>query len=128
MIGRTGSAVRFPTAAAYATYTGTAPVEIAGADRRVHRLSRFGDRQLNATIHTVAMVQVRMPGPPAALSDRKIAEGSHHALSRTTPRRHHLADHDRRREPPTSTPHRISFHCLTNREAHPLSPRSHGFW
>nr|WP_280256591.1 IS110 family transposase [Nocardia abscessus] len=73
LIGRTGPAARFPTAAAGATYNGTAPIEIASADRWRHRLSRYGDRQLNSAIHTIAMVQVRMPGSPGRVYyDRKI--------------------------------------------------------
>ncbi|MFC8529229.1 IS110 family transposase [Nocardia sp. NPDC057227] len=89
LIGRTGSAARFPTAAAYATYTGTAPVEIASADRRVHRLSRYGDRQLNAAIHTIAMVQVRMSGTAGrGYYDRKIAAGSSHRATMRCLKRH----------------------------------------
>lgn len=77
LIGRTGPATRFATAAAYATYNGTAPIEIASADHRVHRLSRYGDRQLNAAIHTIAMVQVRMPGSAGrTYYDRRIAAGA----------------------------------------------------
>jgi transposase len=48
LIGRTGRAARFPTAAAFANYAGVAPVEVASADKARHRLSRSGDRQLNA--------------------------------------------------------------------------------
>jgi transposase len=33
LIGRTGRPSRFPTCAAYATYTGAAPVEVASADK-----------------------------------------------------------------------------------------------
>ncbi|WP_280242269.1 IS110 family transposase [Nocardia abscessus] len=77
LIGRTGPATRFATAAAYATYNGTAPIEIASADRQVHRLSRYGDRQLNAALHTIAMVQVRMPASAGrAYYDRRIAAGA----------------------------------------------------
>ncbi len=63
LLGRTGSPGRFASAAAYANYTGTAPVQIASADsiRAQHRLSRYGDRQLNSAIFTIAMIQIRMP-------------------------------------------------------------------
>ena len=40
LIGRTGAASRFPTAHAFATYAGVAPIEIASGDRSRHRLSR----------------------------------------------------------------------------------------
>jgi len=56
LIGRTGRASRFPTAAAYANYNGTSPVQIASADTDRHRLSRYGDRQLSSALYTVAMV------------------------------------------------------------------------
>jgi transposase len=61
VLGRTGRVSRFATPAAYATYNGTAPIEVASAEHQCHRLNRYGDRQLNSAIHTVAMVQVRMP-------------------------------------------------------------------
>nr|WP_235632110.1 IS110 family transposase [Mycolicibacterium rutilum] len=63
ILGRTGSAVRFASAAAYTNYTGTAPVQVASADSSQHRLSRYGDRQLNCAIHTIAMVQIRIELP-----------------------------------------------------------------
>ncbi|MEV5650519.1 transposase [Nocardia sp. NPDC052254] len=52
LVGRTGLATRFSTAAAYATYNGTAPVEISSADHRVHRMSRSSDH--NAPTHGAA--------------------------------------------------------------------------
>nr|WP_237755053.1 IS110 family transposase [Nocardia nova] len=76
IIGRTGPATRFPTAAAYANYTGVAPVEIASADSVRHRLSRYGDRELNSALHTIAMVQIRMRGSRGRVYyEKKIAEG-----------------------------------------------------
>jgi hypothetical protein len=41
LLGRTGSPGRFVSAAAYANYTGTAPVQIASVDSSQHRLSRL---------------------------------------------------------------------------------------
>jgi transposase len=76
ILGRTGRPSRFPSAAAYANYTGTAPVQIASADFSRHRLSRYGDRQLNSAIHTVAMIQIRMSTSAGrTYYDKKIAEG-----------------------------------------------------
>ena len=76
LIARTGRIDRFASAAAYANYCGTAPIEIASADKARHRLSRKGDRQLNSALHTIAVIQIRMPGSPGrAYYDRKIAEG-----------------------------------------------------
>jgi hypothetical protein len=62
LLGRTGRASRFPTAAHFASYTGAAPVEVASGERARHRLSRAGDRQLNHALHIIALVQIGTPG------------------------------------------------------------------
>ncbi len=93
LLGRTGSALRFPTAAAFAVYCGVAPIEISSADKARHRLSRQGDRKLNNALHTIALTQVRMPASRGRIYyDRKIAEGkTHNEAMRCLKRR--LADH-----------------------------------
>jgi transposase len=93
LIARTGPIDRFATAAAYANYTGTAPIEVASADKIRHRLSRRGDRQLNAALHTIAVTQIRMPHSPGHVYyARKLAEGkSAKEAKRCLKRR--LADH-----------------------------------
>ncbi|MFF4896604.1 transposase, partial [Streptomyces sp. NPDC001068] len=93
LLGRTGNPTRFPTASAFAQYAGTAPIEIASAGRAHHRLSRRGDRQLNAALHTVAITQIRMPGTRGhAYFKAKIAEGkTPREAQRCLKRR--LADH-----------------------------------
>jgi transposase len=76
ILGRTGHVRRFVTAAAFATYNGTAPVEVASAEYHCHRLNRHGDRQLNSALHTIAIVQVRMPDSAGRrYYDRRIADG-----------------------------------------------------
>nr|WP_067479739.1 IS110 family transposase [Nocardia amamiensis] len=102
IIGRTGRVRRFGTAAAYANYTGTAPIEVASADSTRHRLSRHGDRELNSALHTIAMIQIRMRGSAGRnYYDKKIAQGQiierGKTLPQTTPRRPGLANHDPRR-------------------------------
>lgn len=62
LISRTGRPGRFATSSAFANYAGTAPVEIASADKSRHRLSRQGDRQLNSALHTIAITQIRTTG------------------------------------------------------------------
>ena len=57
IIARTGNPFRFPSESAFATFTGTAPVQIASADTNRHRLSRDGDRTLNSAIHIIAVCQ-----------------------------------------------------------------------
>ena len=93
LIGRTGRANRFPSSATYANYNGSAPVQIASADIDRHRLSRYGDRQLNSALYTVAMVQIRMPDSAGrAYYNKKIAESkSPRAATRSLKR--HLSDH-----------------------------------
>ncbi|MEV6341498.1 transposase [Nocardia vinacea] len=105
LLGRTGRASRFRTAGAFAVHTGTAPIEIASADKSRHRLSRHGDRQLNNALHTIALTQVRMPGTRGRIYyDGKIAEGKgHKEAMRCLKRRlcdQCLAHHDRQRTPP----------------------------
>ena len=48
ILGRVGTIERFRSAAAFATYTGTAPIDVSSGDVVRHRLSRAGDRQLNS--------------------------------------------------------------------------------
>nr|WP_241031887.1 IS110 family transposase [Rhodococcus koreensis] len=93
LIGRTGRPDRFPTAAAYANYNGSAPVQIASADTDRHRLSRYGDRQLNSALYTVAVVQIRMRASAGRnYFGKKIAEGKKPAAARRA-LKGHLSDH-----------------------------------
>ena len=94
LIGRTGRPSRFFSSAAYANYTGaSAPVEVASADKARHRLSRGGDRQLNSTLHTIAVTQIRMSGTLGnAYYKTKLAEGKTPREARRCLKRR-LADH-----------------------------------
>lgn len=64
IIARTGNPFRFASEAAFATYSGTAPVQSASADSNRHRLSRDGDRVLNSAIHIIAVCQGRNANSP----------------------------------------------------------------
>ena len=76
LLGRTGRPSRFRSADAFASYTGSAPIEASSGERVVHRLSRSGDRKLNSALHLVAVTQVRMSKSAGrAYFDRKIDEG-----------------------------------------------------
>lgn len=67
---------RFPTAAAFANYTGTAPVQVASGDYNRHRLSRYGNRDLNSALHSIAVIQIRTrTSAGRRYYDRKRAEG-----------------------------------------------------
>ena len=63
ILGHTGPIGRFATADAFASYTGTAPIEVSSGDAVRHRLSRAGNRKLNTALHLVAHVQRMHPGP-----------------------------------------------------------------
>jgi transposase len=65
ILGRSGAMGRFASRAHYASYTGTAPLEVSSGEVQRHRLSRRGDRQLNRALHIAALTQARMPGDPA---------------------------------------------------------------
>jgi transposase len=68
-------------------------VEIASADKARHRLSRSGDRQLNSVLHTIAVVQIRMPKSPGhAYYQRKLSEGKTAKEAKRRLKRR-LADH-----------------------------------
>ena len=93
LLARTHRMSRFPTAAAFASYAGVAPVEVSSADRVRHRLPRGGDRQLSHALHIVAVNQIRMPGSTGrAYYDTKIAAGKTHNEARRCLKRR-LADH-----------------------------------
>ncbi len=59
ILARVGSIRRFGSAAAFASYTGTAPIAVSSGDVVRHRLSRAGDRQLNYALHVMAVTQIR---------------------------------------------------------------------
>lgn len=65
---------RFPNQEHYASYAGTAPIDVSSGEQETHRLSRRGNRQLNAAIHVAAVTQARDPGPGRDHYRRKIAE------------------------------------------------------
>ncbi len=76
ILAGTGDPRRFPTAAAFANYSGTAPIQIASADHSRHRLSRYGNRDLNSAIHSVAIIQIRTRSSAGhAYYAKKRAEG-----------------------------------------------------
>jgi transposase len=66
---------RFPTRDRFASYNGTAPIEVSSGVRKINRLSRRGNRQLNHAIHLAAVTQIRFRHTEGrAYYERKIAE------------------------------------------------------
>ena len=74
ILAHTGDVRRFPSQEHYASYTGAAPIDVSSGEQEHHRLSRSGNRQLNAAIHVVAVCQARDPGSGRQHYRRKLAE------------------------------------------------------
>jgi transposase len=78
ILSRVGAIRRFRSPAAFASYTGTAPIEVSSGEVVRHRLSRAGDRQLNFCLHVMAITQIRQNTPGRAYYLRKRASGKNH--------------------------------------------------
>ena len=88
ILGETRGVDRFPTAAAFAAHTGTAPLPASSGNTTRHRLNRGGNRQLNRALFTIAMVQARWHPDARAYLERKRAEGKTPAEARRCLKRH----------------------------------------
>lgn len=58
---RNGRINQFKSKDAYARHNGTAPLPVWSSNKARHRLSRTGNRQLNAAVHRIAMTQAGTP-------------------------------------------------------------------
>jgi transposase len=67
---------RFRSKDAFARHNGTAPLPVWSSNRVRHRLSRTGNRQLNAAIHRIAVTQKRCHEPAKAYLERRIANNN----------------------------------------------------
>jgi transposase len=75
IIGTVGNVGRFPTKAHFASYSGTAPLEVSSGDVVRHRLSLAGNRKLNYALHMVATCQARSATRGGTYYRKKIEEG-----------------------------------------------------
>jgi transposase len=76
VIGDVKNVSRFPGRDRFAAYNGTAPIEVSSGRRKIHRLSRRGNRRLNHAIHMAAVTQVRhRHSEGRAYYDKKLAVG-----------------------------------------------------
>jgi transposase len=75
ILGETAGVDRFRSKDAYARHNGTAPLPVWSSNKAHHRLSRTGNRQLNAALHRIAMTQAHWHPPAKALMDRRKAGG-----------------------------------------------------
>ncbi len=75
-IGDVADISRFPTADRFASYNGTAPIEVSSGSRKIYRLSMRGNRRLNHAIHMAAVTQIAHKHSDGhAYYQRKLAEG-----------------------------------------------------
>lgn len=84
-IGYTGDVSRFRDRDHYAAYTGTAPIELSSGARKIHRLSRRGNRQLNHAMHLAALSQIRFPDTAGRISTTANSQRAAHPRTRSEP-------------------------------------------
>lgn len=75
IVGETAGIKRFRSADAYARHNGSAPLPVSSAGAPRHRLSRTGNRQLNAALHRIALTQSHWHPEAKALIARRKAQG-----------------------------------------------------
>jgi transposase len=78
----------YPSAAAFAAHAGVAPIPASSGNIQRHRLARGGNRQLNRSLFTIAMVQARWHPEARTYLARKRAEGKTAAEARRCLKRH----------------------------------------
>lgn len=76
IVGETAGVERFHSSDAYARHNGTAPLPVSSADHDRHRLSRTGNRQLNAALYRIALTQSQWHPPAKQLIARRQASGN----------------------------------------------------
>lgn len=76
LVGEAAGVTRFKSEAAFARHAGIAPIPVwSGNTAGRVRLTRSGNRQLNAAIHRIAVTQIRLDGLGKTYYEKKKAEG-----------------------------------------------------
>jgi transposase len=76
IVGEAAGVARFKSEAAFARHGGIAPIPVwSGSTAGRVRLTRSGNRQLNAAIHRIAITQIRLDGLGKTYYAKKKAEG-----------------------------------------------------
>jgi transposase len=76
IVGETAGVIRFKSEAAFARHSGVAPVPVwSGNTHGRVRMTRSGNRQLNAALHRIAVTQIRLDGLGQAYYRKRLAEG-----------------------------------------------------
>lgn len=76
LVGETADVRRFRSPAAYARHNGTAPVPVWSGNTPRVRLSRGGNRQLNAALHRIAVTQLQQHAAGHDYVQRRLAHGN----------------------------------------------------
>jgi len=108
LLGETAGVTRFKSEAAFARHAGVAPVPVwSGNTAGRVRMTRSGNRQLNAALHRIAVTQIRLDGLGQAYYRHRLAQGDStpealRCLKRRLARtvfRHLHTDHQNRTKP-----------------------------
>jgi transposase/uncharacterized protein YuzE len=76
ILAEVSDVARFATKDAFASYNGTAPIDVSSGDQIRHRLSRAGNQRINHALHMMAVTQIRYPATPGRrYYERKRTEG-----------------------------------------------------
>lgn len=75
LVGEVAGIGRFKSRAAFARHNGSAPVPVWSGNQARHRLSRGGNRQLNAVLHRIAVTQLQRPGPGRDYLEKRTLAG-----------------------------------------------------
>src|SRR5215203_3065804 len=75
LVGEIAGAQRFASDAKLARAAGIAPIPVSSGNTSRHRLDRGGNRQINATIHRIAVTRLRCHAETQDYIARKRAEG-----------------------------------------------------
>jgi transposase len=76
IVAETADVRRFRNKDAFARHNGTAPLPVWSGNRERYRLSRTGNRQLNAAIHRIAITQARCHEPAVTYLKHRIELGN----------------------------------------------------
>ena len=75
LVADVGDISRFRDRDRFASWNGTAPLDVSSGEQQRHRLSRAGNRRINRTLHNMAIVQLRTPAGGRGHYNKRRAAG-----------------------------------------------------
>jgi transposase len=75
LLADVGDINRFANRGHFASWNGTAPLDVSSGEHTRHRLSRAGNRRINRVLHIMAIAQLRHDSPGRAYYQHKRATG-----------------------------------------------------